>query len=313
VILFISQRTEFSFNVFAEFAGWAIGERYPAIPWDDVVEHPQRYFDTSLYKLPCPLNAPEVLKSTPRHIFSLHEFFLISISTSLPFQFRSKQEITNQISSVVGDELDNTEGDASPNSALFPMSPATITLSPRPILPSPAHRLGAICGSFPRKSPSESETSQSTANPETVSASSTSVADPSSIIANSGPTMTLTATSPSQGATPTLANPPPSTALNGTGTKGKGHTKRASASGKAKGLRKKTESAAENQPSIVVTNSIQVERLASTRKSDRAADLKRKQADNGIEKSEPMKKKRRLQDRWFYEPVIPVVNPASRP
>jgi hypothetical protein len=68
-----------------------------------VIENPHQYFDTSLYKLPYALNAPEVLKSKLLHIFALHDFFL---STSPPFQFRSKDAFTKCLTSGGEDELD---------------------------------------------------------------------------------------------------------------------------------------------------------------------------------------------------------------
>ena len=74
-----------------------------------------------------------------------------------------------------------------------------------------------------------------------------------------------------------------------------------------------------NERKNVVVDSTRVECHPSTRKSGRTADLKRKKADREVgtvtEKSEPVKKKRRLQDRWFYEPVIPIIlvfPPADR-
>lgn len=395
---FISQQTESSF-FFAEFAGWATGENSPStIPWDEVVEHPDRYVDALLYKLPCSLNAPEVLKSIPHHIFSLHEFFLVSSSTSLPFRFRSKQEITKEISSVIGDELDISDGEApSPLNALFLMSPATTVSTPHPTIPpSPAHCSGTLCSSPSNSSPFESETPQPSANPhaepsviegelldnndsetppdgdsfpmsprpattatrtvstlpapplpsppspahrsgatysppsnnsplnsdtpqptpnpDPASGLDPPIADPSTI-ANSG--LKVMATSPSEGVTGIPAKPPMA-GTRGTGKKGLGCTKKRSASArKVGGLPKNAKAVEDAQPSNSITgNSPQVEPHASTRKSRRAADLKRKQAEReGVttsEQSEPAKK-RRLHERWFYVPVIPVANPASQP
>jgi hypothetical protein len=313
-----------------EFAGWATNENSPAIPWDEVVEHPDRYFDTLLYELPCPLNAPEVLKSTPHHIFFLHEFFLIS-STSLPFQFRSQKEITKELSPFVGDGLDDSEGEAPLNNTSFLMSPTTTTLSKsttHPIPPSPAHGSGAIFSSPSNGSPMGSETLQSTANTEPASSLTPNpfITNPpgppgsESIIANSEPKSTVMRPSNS---TLTSANPPAS--MKGTGTKGKGRTTKRSAparaSRKAGGLSKDTKAVedSQTQPSNAI-DSPQVKPRVSTRKSGRAAELKRKQADREVvEQSEPIKKKKRLQDRWFYVPVIPVVtgnlsvNPVSQP
>jgi hypothetical protein len=68
-----------------------------------VIENPHQYFDTSLYKLPYALNAPEVLKYKPLYVFALHNFFL---STSPPFQFRSNDPITKCRTSGGEDELD---------------------------------------------------------------------------------------------------------------------------------------------------------------------------------------------------------------
>ncbi|KAF8810570.1 hypothetical protein BYT27DRAFT_7091508, partial [Phlegmacium glaucopus] len=92
---------------------WGTDKNSSTIPWAEVVEHPHDYFDTSLYKLPCVLNAPDKLKSNPVHIFALYDFFVLA-STSLPFKFRSKQEIMKRTSSTIGDELDDSNDDDLP-------------------------------------------------------------------------------------------------------------------------------------------------------------------------------------------------------
>lgn len=189
---------------------------------------------------------------------------------------------------VVGDEVHDTEEDTSPDGTLSSMSPLTTLPTPH-ISPFSTHRPGAISGSLSNKS---------------TSASNPPVADPSSIA--TGPAL-----SPSDGITPTLANPGPS--MKDTGKKGKGRTIKRSGGGKAKGHPKNTG----NQPNTAAVDSTQVECHPSTRKSGRGEGLKRKQADGEVasvaEKSAPVKKKSRLQDRWFYEPVIPGTNPTTQP
>lgn len=86
---YMSTRAEFFVCYFSEFACGS-DENTHEIPWEKVIENPHQYFDTSLYKLPYALNAPDVLKSKPHHIFALHDFFL---SISPPFQFRSNHEV----------------------------------------------------------------------------------------------------------------------------------------------------------------------------------------------------------------------------
>ena len=86
------------------FSGFACGsdESIYEIPWEKVIKDPHQYFDTSVYKLPY-VNAPDVLKFKPLHIFALHDFFL---STSPPFQFRSKDAGTKRLISGGEDEPD---------------------------------------------------------------------------------------------------------------------------------------------------------------------------------------------------------------
>ena len=100
----------FSFAVF--FSEFACGsdENIHEIPWEKVVEDTHQYFDTSLYNLPYALNAPDVLKSKPHQIFVLHDFFL---STSPPFQFRSKDAITKCLTSGGGSWTQHCPGSRS--------------------------------------------------------------------------------------------------------------------------------------------------------------------------------------------------------
>jgi hypothetical protein len=88
-----------------------------------VIEKPNQYFDTSLYKLPCALNAPEVLKSKPLHIFALHDFFL---STSPPFQFRSKDAITKCLTLGGDDEVDVDHVNPEPASKKHPKNTGSV-------------------------------------------------------------------------------------------------------------------------------------------------------------------------------------------
>ena len=205
---------------------------------------------------------------------------------------------------IVGDELHDTEEDTSPDGTSSSMSPLT-TLPTHRISPFSTHCPGAFFGSLSNKSTSDFETPQSTTCPVTASASNPPIADPSSIIA------TRPAMSPSNSITPTLANPTPST-LKDTSKKGKGRTIKRSGSGKTKGHPKNMG----NQPNIVIINSTQVECHPSTQKSSCGEGLKHKQADREVasvaEKSGPVKKKSRLQDRWFYEPVILGINPTTQ-
>lgn len=81
---YTSSRADIFVCYFSEFA--CGGDEYVyAIPWEKLVKNPNQFFDTSLYKLPNALNAPNVMK--PSHIFGLHEFFS---STPRPFQFRTQ-------------------------------------------------------------------------------------------------------------------------------------------------------------------------------------------------------------------------------
>jgi len=278
---------------FADFS-WGTDENTPAIPWAEIVERPHHYFDTSLYELPCALNAPDKLKSNPLHIFSLHQFFLLGSSTSLPFQFRSKQEIMQRTSVIVSELDDSDHGDLPSRAVLSSTLSATTTLPT--IHPTQSAPIRSA-----EKSRSESEVPQSMTQRANLdrgrdplippATSNLSITDQSSITANSGPKTTA-----SMRTNVTSANPPE--VMKRTGKKGKGHPKRQSAA-----------STKVRQVPNDAVNSALVEPLASTRKSGRAADLKRKQADSEVaplsEKSEPVKKKKRLQDRWFYEPIVP--------
>ncbi|KAF8803120.1 hypothetical protein BYT27DRAFT_7226148 [Phlegmacium glaucopus] len=261
---------------------WGTDKNSSTIPWAEVVEHPHDYFDTSLYKLPCVLNVPDKLKSNPVHIFALYDFFVLA-STSLPFKFHSKQEIMKRTSSTIGDELDN--------SSLSTLSATTTVQTPHPVQSS-------ILYSSSDKSPSEFETPQYNTQPANLSASSaspnTSTANSSSIKANSRPD---TAAFP--GINAISANPLGIT--------------------KVSGILKNTKAVEETQPTnstnvVNPTNVVDpthIEPCPSTRKSGQA----RKQADREVVTlsesfSEPAKKRKRLQDRWFYELVV---NPASQP
>jgi hypothetical protein len=109
---YISPRADFCFSEFA----CGSDENIHEIPWEKVIENPHQYFDTTLYKLPYALNAPDLLKTKPHHIFALHDFFL---STSLPFQFRSKDAITKCLTSGGEDEVyvDQAAGRVNPEPA----------------------------------------------------------------------------------------------------------------------------------------------------------------------------------------------------
>jgi hypothetical protein len=308
----VSQSPEISFVLFADFS-WGADENNATIPWAEIVERPHHYFDTSLYQLPYSLNAPATLKSNPLHIFSLHQFFLSRSSTSLPFQFRSKQEIMKRTSSVVVSELDHNDNDDFPSTVLSSTLPAAATTLPTmyPTRPSASCAMTTTCGSPSDEFRSEFEAPQSITEPANLdppipspsATSNPSILNPSSIMANSGPKTTV-----SKGTNATSAST--REIMKGNGKKGKGHPKRQSAaSTKVRGVPKSTKTLEGTQPTGSDTvNSPQIEPRSSTRKSGRAADLKRKQADREAaplpEKSEPAKKKKRLQDRWFYEPVV---------
>ena len=66
-------------------------ENIHEIPWEKLIGNPHQYFDTSLYKLPYALNAPEVLKSKPLHIVALHDLFINVTSVSIPLQGRNHE------------------------------------------------------------------------------------------------------------------------------------------------------------------------------------------------------------------------------
>lgn len=276
---------------FADFS-WGTDENTPAIPWAEIVERPHHYFDTSLYQLPCALNAPDKLKSNPLDIFSLHQFFLLGSLTSLPFQFRSKHEIM-QRTSVVVNELDDSDDDDLPSRVVL-----SSTLSATTTLPT-LHPTQSSPIQSAKKPQSESEVPQSMTQCANLdqpgdrlippATSNLSITDQSSSTAKSGPE-----TMASMRTNVTSVNPPE--VMKRTGKKGKGHPKQ--------------QSVASTKVRQVLNDAVDssiVEPLASTRKSGRAA--KRKLADKEVvplpEKSEPSKKKKRLQDRWFYEPIVP--------
>jgi hypothetical protein len=321
---------------FADFS-CATDENVPAIPWDEVVNNPDRYFDTSLYKLPFALKAPDTLKSNPLHIFALHEYFL-STSTSVPFQFRSTLSIKEFNNLGIENEVAAGEDDLSTAAALPTPSTGTATNSNTQPHSIPSFPTRSICNSPSNKPNSEAGTAQSSpqpANLEQFTPPNLSITLQSPTITNSGPN--VTASSVSKVVKPPAKNP--SARTKGAGKKGKGLPKKATqvepaatsapAAVKQVAARvdkpklvtqnpssrpKDAKTVAETQPRDVVVEPPQAKSRTSTRTSGRAKDLKRKQADREVgtaEKSGPAKKKTRLEDRWFYEVGVPPVIPAA--
>jgi hypothetical protein len=88
----------------------------PSVPWADISANPDTYYNTTTFKLPCRLFAPELL--TLPDLYILPPFFIQSSSSANPFRFRPKLEIQNKISGTekqVGDH--NNAGDDEPAGA----------------------------------------------------------------------------------------------------------------------------------------------------------------------------------------------------
>jgi hypothetical protein len=86
-----------------------------SIPWDEIKDQPEKFYDVEQFKLPTLLKPLDMLKSSPLSVYSLLEFFMSASNCSNPFCFISEeiiQDPTGQSPSFVDDtdESGNARG-----------------------------------------------------------------------------------------------------------------------------------------------------------------------------------------------------------
>ena len=258
------------------------------IPWDQISRNPDGFFDTAVYKLPCALQAPEILKSEPVSTITLYQYFS-KISVSQPFQFRSRKGVSQDLCNP--DDNDDDGGiETLPNPRPSSSSAPTAALSEQA-----THCNLTSVNTNPLTSPTTSPAlppilghhvpSSTMMAPPTVTAAPSQPVTMATVTAAPPPVET-TATIPPEPVATTHANAPANSDVPIVQKKGKGRGR--------PGVKSKRPTSERHDT---------VGDDPSRRTSTRTVELKRKQpVSEAIDTTTgPVKKKRTtLKDRWFY-------------
>jgi len=254
----------------------------PAIPWEGIAGSPDFYFDTAVYKLPCVLKSPEQLKLEPFCIIALYQYFS-KISTSQPFQFRSREAGSKEHVEI--DDSDDDDHTLSPSNSGIVQMPGLPASISSPALPVPSMR-------------------HPTSPVTTVSPHSVTTAT----MVSGQPATTMDTTTPPQAETrPAALSLAPVEVTGGAGVIG---SELGSASvdapvnppiprkkGEASAKSKRKTSAKRANGDVVMGGT----NPAPRRVSARTVDLKRKKMDGEAVDTQPTKRKKTtLKERWAY-------------
>lgn len=121
----------------------------PSIPWDEIRDTPNEFFDADLFKLPTPLGPIDDWKSSPLKVYGLLDYFT-SISSSTPFSFYPERNrsicdgnepdmvgtptLNPNLSPVVPPQTTTCDGDESDVDTVLPRLPVA---NPSPLPPVP--------------------------------------------------------------------------------------------------------------------------------------------------------------------------------
>ena len=124
-------------NPFIDFS-WAGSRSTPTIPWEDITQNSHCYFDTSVYKFPCMLKSPQVLRSNLLKIFGIHQFLSLTL-TSTPFCFCPYFEILKDNSLDDDNDSDDEGLQLLPTSSKGKVltSPSLLLVSQSTVAPEP--------------------------------------------------------------------------------------------------------------------------------------------------------------------------------
>lgn len=64
----------------------------PTIPWKDICDHPDCYYNSAAFSLPVKIRDPKDYLDDPVDMFPLLKFFSLTAASETPFQFRSQSD-----------------------------------------------------------------------------------------------------------------------------------------------------------------------------------------------------------------------------
>ena len=79
-------------SILSDYSHKSTGRAPPTIPWKDICNHPDRYYNSAAFSLPVKIRDPKDYLDDPVDVFPLLKFFSLTAASETPFQFRSQSD-----------------------------------------------------------------------------------------------------------------------------------------------------------------------------------------------------------------------------